>query len=109
MGVFWLSLGALYVPIFGVAESYSTTGNPADGYNSPGFNSDLGLYLVAWGLGVFVMLICTMKTNIVSIVLFAILDAGLFIFAASHLQLASGNSESAIVLQKVISLLMSTI
>jgi uncharacterized protein len=101
MGVFWLSFYSLVSPIGGVPQSYSSTGNYADGLNSPAFNADIGLYLVCWGLAVFVILVCSIRTNITFIVLFTILDAGLFIFAASHLQAGYSNFGIALTLQKV--------
>jgi uncharacterized protein len=106
MAIFWLSLAAMLIPGFGVGAGYSTTGNPLDGYATPGFNSAFGIYLVAWGLVLFILLLCSIKTNIVSVALFTILDAGFFIFAGSHFQTAYGNLSSANILQKVSAFLM---
>jgi uncharacterized protein len=102
MGVFWLSLAILYVPSFGITASYSATGDFLDGFNSQAFNADLGIYLICWGLVTFVLLICSIKTNIASVVLFAVLDAGFFIFAASHFQVANGSLGAALILQRVV-------
>lgn len=99
MGVFWLSLGILFVPSNNIVASYADNFN--DGAASAGLNASIGLYLVAWGLVTLILLIVSIKTNIVTIVLFAILDAGFFIFAASHLQLAAGNEGIALILQRV--------
>ena len=106
MAVFWISLAAWLLPWFGVAESYipivnGVPGTIADGYRSAGFNSSLAIWLVSWGLIVFIMLVCSIKTNLVLVILFAILDAGLFIFAASHFQVSYGNLSSGEILQKV--------
>ena len=101
MGVFWLSLGILFVPSLNIISSYSSTNSFTDGGNSPGLNASVGLYLIAWGMITMILLIVSVKTNIVTVVLFAILDAGFFIFAASHLQLASGNAGVALILQRV--------
>src|SRR5437762_13602103 len=102
MGIFWVSLGFIYYVPSGIAASYSKSGNAIEGFNSVGFNGDLALWLVGWGLAIFVILVCSIKTNITFIILFAILDAGLFIFAASHFQSASGNTNAALILQKVL-------
>ena len=99
MGVFWLSLGILFIPSLNIVSSYAD--NFDDGAVTPGLNASVGLYLVAWGLVTLILLIVSIKTNIVTIVLFAILDAGFFLFAASHLQLAAGNSDIALILQRV--------
>jgi len=102
MGVFWLSLGVLYIPALGIAASYSPDGtDAAAGFLSVGFNASLGIYLICWGLGTFVILICSMKTNLTFIILFAVLDAAFFMFSASHFQTAAGNLGTALVLQKV--------
>jgi uncharacterized protein len=101
MGVFWLSIGVLYVPSLGIIQSYSETGNFEEGLLSEGLNSALGSYLIGWGLAVFVILVCSMKTNLTFIVLFAVLDAAFFIFAASYFQLGARNFATALVLKKV--------
>jgi uncharacterized protein len=101
MGIFWISLGFIFYIPSGVAASYSPTAVANDGFFTAGFNADLGLWLVAWGLAIFVVLVCSIKTNITFIVLFTILDAGLFIFAGSHFQIAAGNLDTANILQKV--------
>ena len=106
MGVFWVSLGFIFYIPSGVLASYSSTGTNdtksiIEALNSPGFNADLALWLVGWGLTIFVILVCSIRTNITFIILFAILDAGLFIFAASHFQTASGAPEVANILTKV--------
>lgn len=101
MGVFWLSFYTIVSPAVGVPQSYSSTGNYADGLLSAAFNADIALYLVVWGFAVFVILVCSIRTNITFIVLFTILDAGLFIFAASHFQAGFGNFGIALTLQRV--------
>jgi len=102
MGVFWLSLGVLYVPALGIAASYSPTGTDLKaGLASVGFNTSLGIYLICWGLAMFVILVCSMKTNLTFVVLFAVLDAGFFIFSASYFQVVAGNLGTALVLKKV--------
>jgi uncharacterized protein len=101
MGVFWLSIGILYVPLFGITASYSPTGSFIDGFSSPQFHADLGTYLVCWGLVTFVLLVCSIKTNILSIVLFGFLDVAFFLFAAAHFQVSYQNPDAALILQKV--------
>ena len=102
MGIFWISLGFIFYLPSGIAASYSKSGTDAiEGLNSAGFNGDLALWLVGWGLAIFVILVCSIKTNITFIILFTILDAGLFIFAASHFQTAYGNTDAALILTKV--------
>ena len=101
MAVLWLSLGVLFVPALGIVQSYSSTGeNYLEGLMSEGFNGALGVYLIGWGLAIFVILICSMKTNITFIVLFAVLDAAFFVFAAAHFQVPT-NPALATTLQKV--------
>jgi uncharacterized protein len=107
MGVFWVSLGFIFYTPSGVLSSYSTTGGSdlaslLEGVSSPGFNGDFALWLVGWGLTIFIILVCSIRTNITFIILFAILDAGLFIFAASHFQTAAGNPDTANILTKVL-------
>ena len=101
MGVLWLSIGVLFVPSLGIVASYSATGdNFLEGLMSEGFNGAIGVYLIGWGLALFVILVCSIKTNITFVVLFAVLDASFFIFAAAHFQVAT-NLGVATTLQKV--------
>jgi uncharacterized protein len=104
MGVFWLSIATIYYIPSGIAASYSATGDVTEGFASQGFNSDYAIWLLAWGLAIFVILVCSLKTNITFIVLFAILDAGLFIYAAGHFNLGQNNISVGNILIKVPSL-----
>lgn len=67
---------------------------------SAGFNTALGVYLIGWALATLVLLICTLKTNIAFVITFAILDAGLFIGAASHFKNPT-DPVTGLILQKV--------
>jgi uncharacterized protein len=95
-----LSIGVLFVPSLGIVASYSPTGDIAEGLASEGFNTALGVYLIGWSLATFVLLICTLKTNIAFVITFAILDAGLFIGAASHFRMPI-DPVTGLILQKV--------
>jgi len=41
-GAYWLAFAATLQPFFNAYGAYSTTGNPADGLTTPGFNASFG-------------------------------------------------------------------
>lgn len=78
--VFWSSLGIIQLPTAGIAASYSTTGDAAEGALSPDFNAGVALYLLLLGCAVFCFFILTLKTNLALATLFANTTAAVFIF-----------------------------
>lgn len=99
--VFWASFGTLLLPSWGIAASYSATGNAAEGALSVGYNTALGFYLIFWGFGLFVLLICSIRTNIAFVTVFVVLVTGVFTLAGAYFKVASGNLVEAARLQKV--------
>jgi uncharacterized protein len=66
-----------------------------------GFNTALGFYLIFWGFGMAIFLVCSVKTNVAFVAVFALLVTGLFILAASYFEVAAGNFARAGTLAKV--------
>jgi len=99
--VFWLSFGVLETPAWGIAASYSVTGDVAQGEASIGYNAGVALYLIIWGFWLFTMFIFTLKTNVVTALIFLGAFTGCFIFSGSHWKVSTGDHEVAMRLQKV--------
>jgi succinate-acetate transporter protein len=89
------------LPSWGIAASYSPTGNPAEGALSVGYNTAIGFYLVFWGFGLFTLLICSARTNIVFLSVFIALVVGVFALAGAYFRVAAGDMAMAARLQKV--------
>ena len=99
--VFWLSFGVLETPSWGIAASYSATGDAAEGAASVGYNAAVALYLLVWGFWLFTTWIFTLKTNMVfaSIFFFAFISS--FLFSAAYWKVSTGDYKMAMKLQKV--------
>ncbi|TVY14138.1 Protein alcS [Lachnellula arida] len=98
--VFWLSFGVLETPSWGIAASYSKTGNTAEGAASVGYNAAVALYLMVWGFWLFTMWIFTLRTNTVSAVMFLLSFCSCFILGASYWKVSTGDYPMAMRLQK---------
>jgi uncharacterized protein len=99
--VFWASFGTLLLPSWGIAASYSPTGDAAEGALSVGYNTAIGFYLIFWGFGLFILLICSARTNIAFLSVFIALVAGVFALAGAYFHVAAGDVAMAARLQKV--------
>jgi len=98
--VFWLSFGVIEAPSWGIAASYSPTGNPEQGALSVGYNAAIALYLVVWGFWLLTMFVFTLRTNIVFVAIFLCATASSFVISASFWKVSTGHFEVALRLQK---------
>lgn len=99
--VFWLSFGVLQTPSWGIANSYSATGNYAEGAASVGYNAAVALYLMIWGFWLFTMFIFTLKTNTVFALIFMFATCSSFVIGGAYWKVSTGEYEMAMRLQKV--------
>tara|TARA_R110002060_G_scaffold45101_9_gene56440 strand:- start:10 stop:483 length:474 start_codon:yes stop_codon:yes gene_type:complete len=99
--VFWLSFGVLQTPSWGIAASYSATGDAAEGAASVGYNAAIALYLTMWGFWLFTTFIFTLKTNTVFALIFLCAFISSFIFAGAYYKVSTGEYDMALKLQKV--------
>ncbi|CAG8533908.1 5035_t:CDS:2 [Paraglomus occultum] len=65
-GGFWISFGFISLPASGILQAYE--GDPQT------FNNALGMFLVAWTIFTTLMFICALRTNLVLIAAFFMLD-----------------------------------
>lgn len=98
--VFWLSFGVLETPSWGIAASYSTTGDAAQGAASVGYNAAVALYLMVWGFWLFTTWIFTLKTNTVFALIFLFAFMSSFILGGAYWKVSTGDYNMAMKLQK---------
>jgi len=98
-GAFWLTFGATLTPFYNAYGAYSTTGSPADGLTTVGFNASFAFFQVFMGLLCFVYMICALRTNIVFFGIFATLVPAFGCLAGAYWHLAQGNAALATTLQ----------
>ncbi|KUJ06595.1 uncharacterized protein LY89DRAFT_702907 [Mollisia scopiformis] len=98
--VFWLSFGVLETPSWGIAASYSATGDAAQGAASKGYNTAIALYLLVWGFWLFTTFIFTLKTNTVFASIFLCAFTSSFIFSGAYWKVSTGDYKTAMRLQK---------
>lgn len=101
-GVFWLSFGVLQTPSWSIANSYSATGNAAEGAASVGYNAAIALYLLVWGFWLFTTFIFTLKTNTIFSLIFLGAFTSNFILSGAYWKVSTGDYSAAMKLQKVI-------
>jgi hypothetical protein len=99
--VFWLSFAVLQTPSWMIAQSYSTTGNAAEGAASKGYNAAIALYLMVWGFWLFTTFIFTLKTNTIFAGIFFFAFMSSFIIGGAYWKVSTGDYDMAMTLQKV--------
>jgi succinate-acetate transporter protein len=99
--VFWLSIGVLQLPTWGLAAAYSKSGSAAEGAASVEFNAAIALYLTVWGFALFTFFIFTLRLNIVFCLIFGIGSTAVWTYSAAFWRVAAHNYDAALKLQKV--------
>lgn len=98
-GAFWLVQGTSLQPFYAVGTNYSATGNALEGAATPGYFATIAFYLVFMALLSFILMVCSLRTNVVlfSALLFLVIAFGSL--AGTCFQLALGNEALAGTLQ----------
>lgn len=68
-GSFWLSYCVLLIPFFGVTAAFTT-----DGVVSPSINQAIAIYLWAWFIVVFIIILASFKSSIAIIVTLVLVE-----------------------------------
>ncbi|KAK7419935.1 hypothetical protein QQZ08_010638 [Neonectria magnoliae] len=89
--LFYAGYAAILTPAFGIVAAY--------GDETAQLNNALGFFVLIWTIFVLTFLIASLPTNIVYILIFAFVDLGFLLVAASYFSLADGK-DSAIGLKK---------
>lgn len=90
-GAFWLSFAATLQPFYYAYGSYSTDPmSEAAGLKTVGFTASFAFFLVFMGVLCFIYLICSLRTNIVFVVIFFTLVLAFGLLAGTYWQNANG-------------------
>jgi len=95
-GAFWLTFAATLQPFYNAYGAYAPAGEPASaGLAAPAFNASFGFWLLFMGVLCFIYLICSVRTNIVFVVIFASLVVAFGLLTGAYWNIALGNAEFA--------------
>ena len=90
-GAFWLSLASTLQPVYYTYGSYAPAGEPeAAGIDTTGFTASFGFFLLFMGLLSLIYLICSLRTNIVFVVIFFTLVLGFSLLTGAYWYNAKG-------------------
>lgn len=102
-GAFWLTFAATLQPFYYAYGLYAPAGEPeAAGLGTVGFTASFGFFLVFMGVLCFIYLICSLRTNVVFVVIFFTLVIAFGLLSGAYWQLANaygnGNDPATIAL-----------
>lgn len=90
-GAFWLSFGATLTPFYNSYGFYAPAGGAAaEGLATQSFNASFSFFLVFMGVLCFIYLICSLRTNVVFVIIFLTLVLGFACLSATFFYLAEG-------------------
>ena len=90
-GAFWLTFAATLTPYYEAYGSYAPTGStsPAAGLQTVGFTASFGFFLVFMGVLCLIYLVCSLRTNVVFVVIFFTLVCAFGLLAGAYWQEAN--------------------
>jgi succinate-acetate transporter protein len=91
-GGFWISIGCVLTPGFGIGAAYTGTAAAPVGVND--FNNAFGFFLAGWFIFTTILLICTLRSTVAFFLLFFTLDMAFLFLSLGHLEAdAKGNAD----------------
>lgn len=96
-GAFWLTLAATLQPFYNAYGAYAPPGSPsiAAGLTSEGFNASFGFFLVFMAVLCLIYLVCSLRTNVVFVVIFLTLVVAFSLLGTTYFYNAQGNAALA--------------
>lgn len=91
-GGYYFAFASVITPSFGIADAYSDTAE---------LNNALGIFFCCWASLFILFLMASIKTNLIFVWIFVLVDITAWLLAASYFQAADGNADVALKLQKV--------
>jgi succinate-acetate transporter protein len=95
-GAHFLTFGSTFQPFYAAVSSYTTDGSQQQ---TPAFASSFGFYVLFMGVLSFVFLICSLRTNIVFVLIFIAATLGFCLAAGAFWTTAQGMAIGAILLK----------
>jgi succinate-acetate transporter protein len=83
------------------AEASFLTGGANETAGISQFYSSFAFALCFFGLLVFIFFVCSLRTNVAFVLIFLLLTIAVFLLAATYWELAQGNAELGVKLEKV--------
>ncbi|CUM66237.1 uncharacterized protein PRCAT00003897001 [Priceomyces carsonii] len=75
-GPFWLSFGTIYVKSFGISDAYADAPEQ--------LSNGIGFFLIGWIIFTFLLLLCTLKSTVMFVLLFVVLEITFILLAAAN-------------------------
>jgi len=95
-GAYWLSFAATLQPFYYAYGSYAPAGETeAAGLQTQGFTASFGFFLVFMGVLCLIYLVCSLRTNVVFVVIFFTLVNAFGILSGVYWQLANAYAVGA--------------
>jgi len=96
-GAFWLTFGGTLQPYFNAYGAYAPAGSTsiAAGLTTEGFNASFAFWLIFMGVLCLVYLVCSLRTNVVFVIIFFTLVVAFGLLAGAYFQLALAAQGSA--------------
>jgi succinate-acetate transporter protein len=83
-GGFWIAIGCVLTPGFGIGAAYTSTATTTVGVND--FNNAFGFFLAGWFIFTTILLICTLRSTVAFFLLFFTLDMAFLFLFLGHLE-----------------------
>lgn len=94
-GAFWLAFAATLQPFYYAYGSYAPANQPeAAGISTVGFTASFGFFLVFMGVLCLIYLVCSLRTNVVFVVIFFTLVIAFGLLAGAYWQNANSIANS---------------
>jgi len=90
-GGFWLAFGVINQPAQDIAAAFT-----ADGGTVSPFYAALAIYLTGWGIVILIYLLASLRTNMVFVFVFLVLDIGVWLLSAAYFRLSQGGNAASL-------------
>ena len=97
IGGFWLSMGATLQPFYNAEGAYANGATTT----TPEFAASYAYLLVIMGVISFMFLVCSLRTNVILVLLFVCLTMAFGLLAGAYWNLSGGHLSLALKLQTV--------
>ncbi|KAI4595958.1 hypothetical protein KJ359_006250 [Pestalotiopsis sp. 9143b] len=96
-GAFWMSYGGTLLPQFNAYAAYAPADatSPAAGLETTGFNASFGFFTLSLGIVTFIFLLCSVRTNVVFVIIFLSLTMCIGFITGAYWQLAKDYAGNA--------------
>ncbi|CAD6453192.1 126057ba-d989-45a1-beb3-9f1c505d3a35 [Sclerotinia trifoliorum] len=90
-GAYWLTLASTLQPFYGAYALYAPAGGTAaDGLETVGFNASFAFFLIFMGVLSLIYLVCSLRTNVVFVIIFFTMVVAFGLLSATYLHTANG-------------------